>query len=69
MKFFSKQVISHICSTADEFETLYKEEETYDPSEYTYEFTAGQCYDHIWVTALALNCTDSYLKEHGRKSF
>ena len=52
-------------STEDEFQTLFKEEETYDPSKYMFEFAAGQCYDHIWVAALALNCTDIYLKEQG----
>ena len=48
-----------------EFEVLFKQEETYDPSKYMFDFAAGNCYDHIWVAALALNCTDAYLKEIG----
>ena len=48
-----------------EFEALYKQEETYDPSKYMFEFVTGNCYDHIWVAALALNCTDAYLTETG----
>ena len=48
-----------------EFEVLYKQEETYDPSKYNYEIISGQCYDHVWVAALALNCTDAYLKSIG----
>ena len=49
----------------DEFEKLIKQEETYDPTNYAYEFANGQCYDTIWVAALALNCTDNFLKTTG----
>lgn len=48
------------------FEKLVQEEETYDPSKDAYNFVLGQCYDHIWVAALALNCTDAYLKAVGK---
>ena len=48
-----------------EFEVLYKKEETYDSSNYNFESVSGQCYDHIWIAALALNCTDAYLKVTG----
>ena len=51
--------------TVPEFEVLLKQEETYDPTKYMYEIISGQCYDHVWVAALALNCTDTYLKATG----
>ena len=60
------RVCRHVFIVEGEFQTLFKQEETYDPSKYTFEFVSGQCYDHIWVTALALNCTDTYLKALGR---
>ena len=48
-----------------EFESLYRQEETYDPTKYMFEHVSAPCYDHIWVAALALNCTDDYLKRIG----
>ena len=50
--------------TVPEFEMLVKQEETYEPWHDMYIIN-GQCYDHIWVAALALNCTDAYLKVNG----
>ena len=41
-------------------------EETYDPSKITFSFVTAPCYDHIWVAALALNCTDAHLKAMGK---
>lgn len=32
-----------------------------------YEYMAGRCYDHIWLAALALNCTNRRMKEIGEK--
>ena len=52
-----------------EFEELLKDEETYDPSKAMFSFVAAQCYDHIWIAALALNCTDTYLKATGKCPF
>ena len=52
-----------------EFEALYVQEETYDPTKYMFEHVSGPCYDHIWVSALALNCTDARLKEIGELIF
>ena len=49
-----------------EFEALYVQEETYDPTKYMFEHVSGPCYDHIWVSALALNCTDARLKAIGK---
>ena len=51
---------------AQEFDELYKKEETYDPKHHTFEFVAAKCYDHVWVAALALNCTESYLESIGK---
>ena len=50
-----------------EFEVLYRLEETYDPSMSMYDIVSGTCYDHIWVAAIALNCTDAYLKSIGQQ--
>ena len=56
-----------ICAfIVSEFEELYRQEETYDPAMSMFDFAGGPCYDHIWVAALALNCTDAYLKAIGR---
>ena len=51
--------------SAPEFDTLYKQEETYDPAYISFEFVAAKCYDHVWVAALALNCTDKRLRDIG----
>ena len=52
--------------SAQEFDELYIHEETYDPKHYMYEFVAAKCYDHVWVAALALNCTETYLANIGK---
>ena len=51
--------------SVSEFEDLYRQEETYDPANTMFDFAGGPCYDHIWIAALALNCTDDYLKRTG----
>ena len=48
-----------------EFSELYRQEETYDPANNRLEHYAPGCYDHLWVSALALNCTDAYMKTTG----
>ena len=32
-----------------------------------FDIAGGPCYDHIWVAALALNCTDAYMKKIGKE--
>ena len=49
-----------------EFDSLYRQEDTYDMSHSSFEFIAAMCYDHVWVAALALNCTDAYLRRNGK---
>ena len=44
---------------------MYRQETTYDPAMFMFDYAGGPCYDHIWVAALALNCTDAYLKDAG----
>ena len=56
--------MSHVF-VVPEFYDLYKKEETYDPSYSSLEQFAPACYDHIWIAALALNCTETYLKTTG----
>ena len=47
-----------------EFYTRYRQEETYDIKNKIYEeVSANLCYDHVWVAALALNCTSEYLRQ------
>ena len=49
-----------------EYDALYKQEELYDPALYMHHSMSGQCYDHIWVAAMALDCTDAHLKATGK---
>ena len=59
-------VVAHVTSFAvSEFFSMYYKEETYDSAYSMYEFGVTFCYDHVWLAALALNCTDSYLREIG----
>ena len=44
---------------------MYRQETTYDSAMFMFDYAGGPCYDHIWVAALALNCTDAYLKDAG----
>ena len=41
----------------------------YEPLTKNYEFISGRCYDHIWLAALAMNCTDRRLIEMGQYMF
>ena len=52
--------------SVSEFEELYKQEDTYDVAHQQFEFCATFSYDHIWVAALAFNCTETFLRETGR---
>ena len=52
--------------SVSEFEELYKQDDTYDVAHQQFEFCATFSYDHIWVAALALNCTETFLRETGR---
>ena len=45
---------------------MYRLEDTYDNAYSMYEIGVTYCYDHVWMAAVALNCTDSYLKLTGR---
>ena len=59
-----------ICKiSVSEFEELYRQEETYDVAHQQFEFCATFSYDHIWVAALALNCTETFLRDTGRLWF
>ena len=51
--------------SVSEFYDLYKKEEAYNDSNSDYTSMAPMCYDHIWVAALALNCTETYLNSKG----
>ncbi|XP_045167680.2 gamma-aminobutyric acid type B receptor subunit 1-like [Mercenaria mercenaria] len=51
--------------TAKEFDYLYHHHETYTPEMKQNDFVAHQCYDNIWVSAMALNCTVQRLEEIG----
>ena len=50
--------------TATEYTELYRQEEGYQYIT-EYEYISPNCYDAIWSVALALNCTDSTLKQTG----
>ena len=52
--------------TVSEFDELYKQEETYDPVNDKHYICAPFAYDSIWIAALALNCTETYLRETGK---
>ncbi|XP_053374068.1 gamma-aminobutyric acid type B receptor subunit 1-like [Mercenaria mercenaria] len=49
--------------TAKEFEERYYSHPTYNPIYKDTDIVAHQCYDHIWIAALALNCSDARLKQ------
>ncbi|XP_045168365.2 gamma-aminobutyric acid type B receptor subunit 2-like [Mercenaria mercenaria] len=51
--------------TAKEFDYLYHHHKTYTPEMKQYDIVAHHCYDSIWVSAIALNCTIRKLKEIG----
>ncbi|XP_053374069.1 gamma-aminobutyric acid type B receptor subunit 1-like [Mercenaria mercenaria] len=49
--------------TAKEFEERYYSHPTYNALYKDTDIVAHQCYDHIWIAALALNCSDARLKQ------
>ena len=51
--------------TVPEFKDLFTKEESYRPELTEFEFLSTNCYDALWGIAIALNCTDSVLKEIG----
>ena len=51
--------------SVSEFYDRYQKEEEYNDSNSDYTSMAPMCYDHIWVAALALNCTETYLNSKG----
>ena len=59
-------IMEHLCVSVSEFDNLYKKEETYNASHSINEHIAALCYDHIWIAALALNCTENKLKDMGK---
>ena len=48
-----------------EFDSLYRQEDSYDVINKPFEPLRTLYYDHIWVAALALNCTEKYLRSIG----
>ncbi|XP_060583760.1 gamma-aminobutyric acid type B receptor subunit 1-like [Ruditapes philippinarum] len=51
--------------TAKEFEILYKNNSLYDKKWASTDTIAPFCYDHIWVSSMALDCADKQLRENG----
>ena len=51
--------------TVPEFKTVYRQEESYNPEMQIFEVIGPNCYDAIWAIGLALNCTDTVMKEIG----
>ncbi|XP_045213752.2 gamma-aminobutyric acid type B receptor subunit 1-like isoform X2 [Mercenaria mercenaria] len=51
--------------TAREFAERYYNHPAYTTEAKKYDFYAYQCYDHIWVAAMALDCANHRLKEMG----
>ena len=49
-----------------EFDTRLQDYPTYRPDLAHFDRALGQCYDHIWVAAIALDCADKKLREMGR---
>ena len=50
-----------------EFDELYRNEKTYNPAYETFYWCAPYSYDHVWIAALALNCTETYLRRIGKQ--
>ena len=57
--------MAYFIVTVSEFDERYRQEETYDPVNDKYYICAPFAYDSVWVAALALNCTETYLRETG----
>lgn len=51
--------------SASEFEERYFNHPDYNVAMKSYDFVSYQCYDHIWIAALALNCTAEKLTAAG----
>ena len=48
-----------------EFDELYRQEATYDTVHEQYYICAPLMYDSVWIAALALNCTEKYIRSIG----
>ena len=54
--------------TVSEYTEIYRQDENYQMEFVsTYEYVSPNCYDSMWAIALALNCTDTALKESGKE--
>ncbi|XP_052793612.1 gamma-aminobutyric acid type B receptor subunit 1-like [Mya arenaria] len=51
--------------TVSEFLDRYYKDPDYNPDLEIYKVAFGQSYDHIWIAALALHCTDTELRRRG----
>ncbi|KAL4221902.1 Gamma-aminobutyric acid type B receptor subunit 1 [Mactra antiquata] len=51
--------------TASEFEELFRNYPSYKPETEAFDFVSYQCYDNVWMAALALNCTDTIMRQNG----
>jgi hypothetical protein len=51
--------------SVSEFETRFYNHRSYNKKYKGTDFAAPQCYDHVWIAALALNCTDTILTNIG----
>ncbi|XP_052793446.1 gamma-aminobutyric acid type B receptor subunit 1-like [Mya arenaria] len=54
--------------TVSEFLDRYFNDPGYNTDLDMYKSVVGQSYDHIWIAALALNCTDSELTRRGNRA-
>ena len=52
--------------TAPEYKAMFIQEESYRPEMQKFIDIVPNCYDAIWVIGMALNCTDSVLKDMGK---
>ncbi|XP_052256428.1 gamma-aminobutyric acid type B receptor subunit 1-like [Dreissena polymorpha] len=53
--------------TSSEFQKRFTSHPSYNQATSGYDIVSGQCYDHIWLGAMALNCTVSALESMGGK--
>ena len=59
---------SYFTLTANEFKERYFNHPDFDFALKQYEFVSYQCYDHIWIAALALHCTAERMVLEGKKT-
>ena len=53
--------------TVDEYRALFELEDAFREEFLEYESIALKCYDVIWAMGLAMNCTETRLKEIGKE--